>query len=199
MKTSTKIILAIGSIPFFVGLVSVILALIVLSSNCTSGFCNSILENAFILHWFILMGFYTILIAAAVAFVYNYIFEVLNKNKLFQNKIQKDKFNKKNNSQFKIHLISLTVLIIIIFILVFIHSIFEISKSQKHMNEWNEVQRQCALEAQNIYNCSKEEYDFQTYDDKCTRVQVVLGNKEIGIYYETYYVDSISYKECIKK
>ncbi|MGB3073206.1 MAG: hypothetical protein WBB68_03015, partial [Candidatus Moraniibacteriota bacterium] len=78
MKKSTKVFLIIGLVPVAIGIISIILALLVGVSGCRSGICNSITDAAIVLHWFILLGIYTVPGTLVVAGVYNLIADKLN-------------------------------------------------------------------------------------------------------------------------
>lgn len=119
MRKSTKIFVIIWAIPLIIGILSIILWLLVYSIKCENIVCKNIVEATWILHWFILLGvFYTIPWAYLLSFIYNFIFDKVNKTHLTN-----ENFSKKISfTKIKNFFITFWILIFIKFLLDFLRN-----------------------------------------------------------------------------
>ncbi|MFZ1654991.1 MAG: hypothetical protein WBO92_03430 [Candidatus Moraniibacteriota bacterium] len=198
MKKSTKVFLIIGLVPVAIGIISIILALLVGVSGCRSGICNSITDAVIVLHWFILLGIYTVPGTLVVAGVYNLIADKLNARNSVANL---DKRSESEGVPTRINQTSVrknAILTVVIMVFGFgsiflVYAKIQNSRSEAHMKKFRQLESDCALIAEQQTDpttCSK------TSQNSACRAVITMNPYPIG--QKTHYVNRAAYESCLK-
>ncbi len=200
MKKSTKVFLTIGFAPVAIGIISIILALLVGVSGCRSGICNSITDAVIVLHWFILLGIFTVPGALVIAGIYNLIADKLNARSSVANlnkqSESEDVPTRSNQTSTRKNAILTIVIVIFGFGAIFFgFGVISFVYTKIQMKKFDQLQKDCKLIAEQQTDpttCSKtsRNSDCRTFE--------VSPSDENAQRSETHYYNQTAYKSCLK-